>query len=124
MALVLDAPLSFWGGYDPQSGRIMDRSHPQRGEPASGRILVMSTGRGSSSSSSVLAEALRLGTAPAGIVLAVPDAILLVGVLVARELYGGEHPLVVASKAFHEDVRTGDRVEIRRDGSLRISPGR
>ena len=29
-ALVLDEPLSFWGGFDPADGTIVDRHHPQR----------------------------------------------------------------------------------------------
>jgi uncharacterized protein len=120
VALVLDEPLSFWGGYDPRSGRIIDGSHPQLGQSAAGRILVMAAGRGSSSSSSVLAEALRLGTAPAAIVLAVPDPILLVGFLVARELYRGRQPLLVASRAFHHAVRTGDAVGITAGGAISI----
>ena len=66
-ALVLDEPLSFWGGVDPETGDITDVRHPQHGASVTGRILVMPSGRGSSSSSSVLAESIRAGTAPAGI---------------------------------------------------------
>jgi uncharacterized protein len=120
VALVLDAPLSFWGGYDPVEGRIIDTTHPQRGELAAGRILVLPSGRGSSSSSSVLAEAIRLGTAPAAIVLALADPILVVGSLVARELYGITVPVVVASRRDLENTRTGDRVSVHADG--RIEP--
>ena len=54
-ALVLDEPLSFWGGIDPANGDIIDGRHPQHGANVAGRILVMPSGRGSSSSSSVLA---------------------------------------------------------------------
>ena len=61
-ALVLSEPLSFWGGLDPASGRIIDRHHPQLGEVVSGKVLVLPRGRGSSSSSTTLAEALSLGT--------------------------------------------------------------
>jgi predicted aconitase with swiveling domain len=68
-ALVLDEPLSFWGGVDPATGDIIEARHPQHGENVAGRILVMPSGRGSSSSSSVLAEAIRAGTAPAAIVV-------------------------------------------------------
>ncbi|HEX6988308.1 MAG TPA: DUF126 domain-containing protein, partial [Bacillota bacterium] len=63
--LRLDEPLSFWGGLDPASGRIIDRRHPQHGLAVTGRVLLMPGGRGSSSSSTVLAEAIRLGTGPA-----------------------------------------------------------
>ncbi len=92
--LHLEAPLSLWGGLDPTSGLIVDRSHPQVGENMSGRIVVMAHGRGSSSSSSILAEALRVGTGPAGFVLGEPDAILVIGALVAQRLYTTSCPIV------------------------------
>lgn len=91
----LDEGLSFWGGFDPETGRIIERSHPQYGESLAAKIVSMPHGRGSSSSSSVLAEALRLGTGPAGMVLDEPDSILVVGSLVARLLYGVECPIYV-----------------------------
>lgn len=111
-ALVLDEPLSFWGGVDPETGRIVDRHHPQRGEGVAGRILVMPTGRGSSSASSVLAEAIRRGTAPAAIVLAEADPILVLGAMVAEELYGAACPVVVADPGTYRGLRPGDRVRI------------
>lgn len=95
----LDSGLSFWGGFDPETGTIIDRAHPQNGVSLAGKVVVMPHGRGSSSSSSVFAEALRLGTAPAAIVLAEPDSILVVGSLVARLLYGVECPVLVADPA-------------------------
>ena len=75
-ALVLHEPLSLWGGLDPGTGEIVEVRHPQRGANVAGRVLVMPSGRGSSSSSSVLAEAIRAGTAPAAIVLGEADPIL------------------------------------------------
>jgi predicted aconitase with swiveling domain len=96
--LVLDEPLSFWGGIDPRSGEIIDVHHPQRGANVAGRVLVMPGGRGSSSSSSVLAEAIRAGTAPAAIVLREPDPIVALGAIVARELYRVAIPVVVTDE--------------------------
>ena len=93
-ALVLDEPLSFWGGLDPATGLLIDPHHPQRGVTVTGRVLVMPSGRGSSSSSSVLAEAIRLRTAPAAIVLAEPDQIVALGAIVARELYSKTLPVL------------------------------
>ena len=93
--LVLDEPLSFWGGVDPETGEITDRRHPQRDLSVAGKVLVMPAGRGSSSSSNVLAEAVRLGTAPAAILLAREDPIIALGALVALELYGSAPPVVV-----------------------------
>ena len=96
--LVLTEPLSFWGGIDPASGDIVDVHHPQRGANVAGSILVMPAGRGSSSSSSVLAEAIRAETAPAAIVLLEPDPIVALGAIVARELYGVTIPVVVTDE--------------------------
>lgn len=94
--LVLEEPLSLWGGVDQITGRITDPHHPQRGETISGMILVLPHGRGSSTTSSVLAEMIRIGTAPAGIVLSRADPIIVLGALVAAELYGRFVPIVVA----------------------------
>jgi uncharacterized protein len=95
--IVWRTPLSFWGGLDVETGRVIDRSHPACGEGIAGAILVLPSGRGSSSSSSVLAEAIRRGTAPAGLVLCEPDPILVVGAIVARTLYGRTCPVVVCA---------------------------
>lgn len=108
-ALVLDEPLSFWGGVDPQTGEVVDVRHPQHGANVVGRILVMPSGRGSSSSSSVLAEAIRAGTAPAAIVLGQADPILALGAIVARELYGKVTPVVVATAL---SLRTGSVAKV------------
>jgi predicted aconitase with swiveling domain len=72
-SLVLAEPVSFWGGVDPHSGEIIDRHHPQSGAITTGRVLVLPHGRGSSSASYVLAECIRAGTGPSGIIMAKPD---------------------------------------------------
>jgi predicted aconitase with swiveling domain len=94
--LRLDEPLTFWGGLDSETGTIIDRLHPQRGACVAGRILMMPTGRGSSSGSATLAEALRLGKGPAAILMLERDAIVVVGAMVAAELYGLACPVVLA----------------------------
>jgi uncharacterized protein len=96
--LVLDAALSFWGGTDT-AGVIVDKHHPQRGACLAGRVVIMPAARGSSSSSSVLAEQIRVGTAPAALVLSEPDAIVMLGAWVAAELYGRSLPIVVLPAA-------------------------
>ncbi|GAB2971097.1 DUF126 domain-containing protein [Amycolatopsis acidiphila] len=98
--LVLDAPLSFWGGTD-SGGTIVDGHHPQRGVSLTGRVVALPSARGSSSSSSVLAEQIRAGTGPAALVLTEPDAILMLGAWVAAELYGLRLPIVVLTAAEH-----------------------
>ena len=111
-ALVLGEPLSLFGGIAVDTGKIIDNTHPDRGKTVARRILVAPGGRGSSSSSSVLAEAIRLGTAPAGIVLSHVDPIRVVGCLVAQTLYGLYVPLIVCPI---EGIADGDLLAIRGD---------
>ena len=102
-ALVLTEALSFYGGIDPASGKIIDPTNSRRGEYVCGRIMVMPAGRGSSSSSSVFVEAIRAGTGPAGLVLGRIDPILPVAGIVASTLYGIDCPIVVCSIAGIDD---------------------
>ena len=111
-ALVLAEPLSLWGGFDLATGRVVDRHHPQLGRTLTARVVLMPTGRGSSSSSSILAEAVRQGTAPVGIILLHADEILLVGALVAAELYGHFVPIVVLDQAAYAAICEDDVVRI------------
>jgi predicted aconitase with swiveling domain len=105
-ALVLDEPLSFWGGLDPATGALIDAHHPQLGEVLTGRVVVMPSGRGSSSSSYVLAEAIRAGTAPAAIILLETDGIVALGAIVARELYGIAVPVVTLGDTAYDGLRS------------------
>lgn len=89
--LALTAPISFWGGVDPATGLIADVRHPQHGVSISGKVLMLPGTIGSSSASAVLLELVHRGIAPAAIAMHEPDAILLLGLLVAREM-GWPHP--------------------------------
>jgi predicted aconitase with swiveling domain len=114
--LALDEPLSFWGGVHESSGIVIDTHHPQRGACVSGRILVMPSGRGSSSSSSVLAELIRAGVAPAAIVLGERDPIIALGALVAEALYGRTVPVVVLPPDEYARVAGMGRARLRAAG--------
>jgi len=118
LALVLQEPLSLWGGMDPATGHLIDPRHPQRGADVSGRVLVMPAVRGSSSSSSVLAEAVRAGHAPAAILLGEPDLILAIGAAVAEELYGVRLPVLFMSSDDLASFRDGMWVTVAEDGSV------
>jgi hypothetical protein len=114
--LALDEPLSLWGGVDRETGRISDPHHPQLGATISGTILAMPSGRGSSSASSVLAEMIRMGTAPDGMVLSRTDPIIVLGALVATELYGRSMPVVVVDAGDFELLSVCGRAAIDADG--------
>ena len=114
-ALVLTEPLSLWGGMDPASGELIDAHHPQRGANLAGRVVVMPAARGSSSSASVLAEAVRAGTAPAAILVGQPDLIVAIGSAVANELYGKNVPVVVLSSEELAAINDGEEIVIAGD---------
>jgi predicted aconitase with swiveling domain len=107
----LTEPLSFWGGTDAY-GRIVDPRHPQYGTVLAGRVLVMESGRGSSSSSSVLAEQIRAHVAPAAIVLAKTDAIVVLAAIVAGELYGLDVPILLVEPPGHAEIPAGIAVRV------------
>jgi predicted aconitase with swiveling domain len=95
---------------DPASGELIDAHHPQRGANLAGRVVVMPSGRGSSSSASVLVEAVRAGTAPAAILLGETDLILSIGSAVAEELYGVTVPVLVLPLAELAAMQDGDEL--------------
>lgn len=113
--LVLDAPLSFWGGVHESSGEIIDTHHPQHGQSVAGRVLLMPGGRGSSSSSSVLAEVIRAGVGPAAIVLGERDPIIALGAMVAAALYGRCVPVLVLGADDYARAHTWTHARIVRD---------
>ncbi|CAN5736026.1 DUF126 domain-containing protein [soil metagenome] len=118
VALVLSEPLSFWGGLDIRDGTIIDERHPQCGQSVQGRALVMPGGRGSSSSSSVLAEAIRGGTGPAAILLARPDEIVALGALVVSMLDGISCPVLEMLPADYARFVSRDLVDVGADGQV------
>lgn len=120
VALVLDEPLSLWGGVDPATGVIIDARHPQRGISVEGRVLVMRAVRGSSSSSSVLAETVRAGRAPAAILLGEQDLILAVGATVAEELYGIRVPVLHLGSGELDAIADGALVSVREGGEVTL----
>lgn len=119
-AIVLTEPLSLWGGMDPATGELIDAHHPQRGLNLAGRVVVMPGGRGSSSSASVLAEAVRAGTAPVALLVGETDLILSIGSAVAEELYGVRVPVVIADAALRGRIADDDLIRIGPDDRIDI----
>jgi len=107
---LLRAPLSFWGGYDSANGVIVEKTHPCFGQSLAGSVMVMPRAKGSSSSSSVLAEAIRNGTGPVGIILRERDLIIAIGAIVASDLYAIHVPVVALSEVDFDAVCTADGI--------------
>ena len=119
-ALVSREPLSFWGGYDQETGEIIDRRHQLSGQNAAGRILVLPHSRGSSTTTAVLLEALRAGTAPAAIVTTAEDAFFALAGVVAEVMYGSGIPILSVDQAAFERLETGQRIQIEADGTVQL----
>lgn len=116
--LVSAEPLSFWGGYDYHTGNIIDERHPLVGKCAAGHILALPFTRGSSSTTAVLLEAIKAGTAPAAIITTAPDSFFALASIVADEMYGTPVPLIALNEAQFSQLQSGDKITIKRDGTI------
>lgn len=118
--LFSDKPLSFWGGYDYKTGNIIDTKHPLAGELAAGKILALPFTRGSSTTTAILLEAVKAGTAPAAIISTSPDSFFALASIVADEMYGEPIPLLVLSPDDFNALETGQSAQISADGSIQV----
>jgi len=118
--LKLAEPISFWGGVEAATGKIIQPAHPDFGACLTGKVLVLPGTIGSSSSSAIMLELIRQGTAPAAVVMAETDAILALGAVVAEELGLVPPPMLCAPV---ETFETGMQAEISGDALIRLGVG-
>jgi predicted aconitase with swiveling domain len=118
-ALALTAPISFWGGVNPKTAEIADPRHPEFGQSIADRVLLVPATIGSSSAGAILLELVHAGRAPAAIVLHEPDAILLLGLIVAREM-GQPTPIALRLDASHYAGLHGQVVAISPKGAITV----
>jgi predicted aconitase with swiveling domain len=119
-ALVTSESLSFWGGYDFHTGEIIDKHHPLAGTRAAGRILAVPFTKGSSTTTAVLLEAVRAGTAPAAILTTDVDTFFALASIVADVMYGKPFPVIALSPADFASLRSGMRLAVERAGTVRV----
>ena len=117
-ALVTHDALSFWGGYDFHTGEIIDKHHPLAGVRAGGRILAVPFSKGSSTTTAVLLEAVRAGTAPAAILTTGADAFFALASIVADVMYGKPFPVIALEPDDFASLVTGEHLSIARDGTI------
>jgi len=115
--LRLAEPISFWGGVDPLSGKIIQPTHPDCGVSIAGKVLVLPGTIGSSSSSAIMLELIREGMAPAAIILSKADAILALGAVVAGEL---ELPVLPVLRCDIDAFETSQWAGIAEGGVIRL----
>jgi predicted aconitase with swiveling domain len=112
-ALVTSQPICFWGGLDPKTGTITERGHELIGQNVAGTVFVFPTGKGSSTTSAILLESVRCGTAPAAIVNLKTEPILVIGALIAEKLYDRVIPIVdTPERNPIKVIKSGEWVEV------------
>ena len=84
VALVSDKPISFYGGVDPETGKIIEKGHPLYGNSISKRILVFPYGKGSTVGSYILLRLKKRGLAPSAIINERCEPIIAVGAIIAE----------------------------------------
>ncbi len=120
-ALVTHEPLSFWGGYDFKTGTIIDKHHPLAGVRAAGRVLVVPFSKGSSTTTAVLLEAVRAGTAPAALVTTGADSFFALASIVAGVMYGQSFPVIALASADFDSLESGQRLVIDPSGRIHVN---
>ncbi len=83
-ALVSPAPLSFFGGFDLDTGVVVEKEHPLAGCCVAGRVLVFPRGTGSTVGSFALLRLARTGRGPLALVMAACDTTVAVGAIIAE----------------------------------------
>ena len=83
-ALVTQKTLSFYGGVDPDTGKITERGHCLEGQCIKDKILVFKRGAGSTVGSYTMYRLKKQGTAPLAIVLEECEPIVAVGAIISE----------------------------------------
>lgn len=110
--------LSFWGGVDPATGKVIDIHHPLHGQSISGAVLAMPSTRGSCTGSGVLLDLALNDRAPAALIFREAEDVVTLGALVAG-IFGKSVPVLrLSPEAFA--VLEGAQSATIADGELTI----
>jgi len=83
-ALVTAQPISFYGGVDPTTGKVIEKGHELQGESVKGRVLVFPHGKGSTVGSYILYRLSKEGLAPSAIINEESETIVAVGAIISE----------------------------------------
>ena len=82
-ALVTSLPLSFLGGVDPTTGKVVEKNHDLEGKRLRRKILVFPMGKGSTVGSYTIYSMAKNGVAPAAIINRETEPIIAAGCVLA-----------------------------------------
>jgi predicted aconitase with swiveling domain len=112
--LVATKPISFLGGIDPDTGRIIEKNHDLHGECVKDKILCFPHGHGSTVGSYVLYALAKKHVAPKAIVNQTADPVVVVGAIIAR--------IPMIDKIDIKKIPNGKEVEVNADnGEIRLT---
>jgi len=112
-AMVSSDGISFYGGVEPETGKVVEKGHPLEGKSVTGKVLVFPTGKGSTVGSYVLYDMKKRGTAPAAIINREIETIIAVGAIIS------EIPCV--DKIEIDRIKDGAKVEVDADsGTVKL----
>lgn len=83
-AIVTKEGISFYGGIDPDSGKVVEVGHELEGQTITGKILVFPTGKGSTVGSYTMYRMKKNKTAPLAIINKNIDTIVAVGCIISE----------------------------------------
>jgi len=106
-ALVSSDGISFFGGVDPETGKVVEKGHPLEGQSVTGKVLVFPAGKGSTVGSYTLYQMKKLGTAPVAIINKEIETIVAVGAIIAG--------IPCVDKIDISKIRTGETVRVDAD---------
>jgi len=82
-ALVTSQPVSFLGGVDPVTGKVIEKNHELKGMSLRGRVFVFPSGKGSTVGSYTIYSMAKNGVAPAAIINMETEPIIAAGCVLA-----------------------------------------
>jgi len=82
--LKTDAPISFLGGVNPETGVVIEKTHPLYGQSVAGKVLAFPHGKGSTVGSYVLYALARNKVAPAAIINNECETIIAIGAIIGE----------------------------------------
>jgi predicted aconitase with swiveling domain len=83
-AIVTKDGISFYGGVDPDTGKVVEVGHELEGQTITGKVLVFPSGKGSTVGSYTMYRMMKNNTAPAAIVNRDIDTIIAVGCIISE----------------------------------------
>lgn len=114
--LATSQTISFWGGVETSTGKIIDPRHELFEQSIAGTILTFPFGKGSAAAPMVLLELVKQGTHPAAIVNVENDPLLVAGLVISKHFYGQSIPVVLISQNHFELLQTGQIITV--DGAM------